>query len=285
VPETYGSRVCTHCGAALVGEQLICARCGETQRRFRRVLCRQCGTVNSQSQQMCVACGEPLQGNWIRLGLTVLVIVIGLALLLIAAAWLHRQGWIQLSTKVSTEPVTGEVIATPAEMLAPTPTPSITPQSTLTPTATPSPSPTPTPTWTQTSTSSPTPTSTTAPTSSSTPTPTSTATPTSSATSTPTSTVTPTPSSIPTLTNTPTPSPSPTAMLVETSTPTPSVVATPFIHIVKAGDTLYDIAARYGTTVKAIREANGLTSTRLNVGQRLIIPLATSTPAPTPTPS
>jgi LysM repeat protein len=49
------------------------------------------------------------------------------------------------------------------------------------------------------------------------------------------------------------------------------------------GDTLYDIAASYGVTVQAIMDANGLTSTRLNVGQQLIIPVATATPEPTPT--
>jgi LysM repeat protein len=63
----------------------------------------------------------------------------------------------------------------------------------------------------------------------------------------------------------------------------PSATATPFIHTVAVGDTLYDIAARYGTTVQAIMEANGLTSTRLNVGQQLTIPVATPTPLPTPT--
>jgi LysM repeat protein len=73
--------------------------------------------------------------------------------------------------------------------------------------------------------------------------------------------------------------------MIETLTPTPSPTATPFIHSVIAGDTLYDLAARYDTTVNAIMEANGLTSTRLSVGQQLIIPLATSTPVPTPTQS
>lgn len=257
MPKTDGGRECPHCGAALAGEQLICARCGEIRKRSRRLRCRHCGTANSQSQQMCVACGEPLKGNWIRPGLIILAIVIGLALLLITAAWLHRQGWTQQPIEVSTERVTSKVAATPAEMLTPTPAASITPRSTLVPTATQSPSPTSTPTWTLTPTRSPT----------------------------PTSTTTATASSTPTSTNTPTPSPSPTATMIETLTPTPSLTATPFIYSVKAGDTLYDIAARYDTTVNAIMEANGLTSTRLSVGQQLIIPLATSTPVPTPTQS
>jgi LysM repeat protein len=69
------------------------------------------------------------------------------------------------------------------------------------------------------------------------------------------------------------------------ATVTPAVTATPFIHVVERGDTLYDIATRYGVTVGAIRQANDLTGTALRVGQRLIIPLPTSTPTPTPTPS
>ncbi len=44
------------------------------------------------------------------------------------------------------------------------------------------------------------------------------------------------------------------------------------IHIVKAGDTLYSIAVRYGTTVAAIKRANGLKNDIIYVGQRLIIP-------------
>lgn len=44
------------------------------------------------------------------------------------------------------------------------------------------------------------------------------------------------------------------------------------VHIVQTGDTLYSIARRYGTTVDAIMTANGLTSTNIYVGQRLIIP-------------
>jgi LysM repeat protein len=53
--------------------------------------------------------------------------------------------------------------------------------------------------------------------------------------------------------------------------------------VVQVGDTLFDLAIRYGTTVSAIQEANGLQGTQLSVGQQLIIPQATVTPAPTPT--
>jgi LysM repeat protein len=43
---------------------------------------------------------------------------------------------------------------------------------------------------------------------------------------------------------------------------------------VVAGDTLSGIAARYRTTVQALRELNGLTSTIIRVGQVLKIPPA-----------
>jgi LysM repeat protein len=49
---------------------------------------------------------------------------------------------------------------------------------------------------------------------------------------------------------------------------------------VNAGDTLYRLARRYGTTVNAIMNANGLTSTTIYIGQWLRIPGYTS-PAPT----
>ena len=44
------------------------------------------------------------------------------------------------------------------------------------------------------------------------------------------------------------------------------------VYVVRRGDTLYGIARRSGTTVQAIMWANGLTSTHIYVGQRLLIP-------------
>jgi putative chitinase len=49
-----------------------------------------------------------------------------------------------------------------------------------------------------------------------------------------------------------------------------------YVHIVRWGQTLSGIAARYGTTVWAIMRANGLANpNRIYAGQRLVIPRAT----------
>ena len=43
------------------------------------------------------------------------------------------------------------------------------------------------------------------------------------------------------------------------------------LYTVQKGDTLYDIARKYGTTVKAIQRENGLTHSRLRIGQQLML--------------
>jgi membrane-bound lytic murein transglycosylase D len=40
-------------------------------------------------------------------------------------------------------------------------------------------------------------------------------------------------------------------------------------HEVKRGDTLYNIAKRYNTNVKTLKELNGLTSDEIRLGERL----------------
>jgi N-acetylmuramoyl-L-alanine amidase len=47
-------------------------------------------------------------------------------------------------------------------------------------------------------------------------------------------------------------------------------------HIVQAGDTLWGISQKYGVTIEQIKEANGLTSDTIYVGQKLIIPIGGS---------
>jgi len=46
----------------------------------------------------------------------------------------------------------------------------------------------------------------------------------------------------------------------------------PVVHVVQAGENLFRISLRYGTTVNAIMKANSLHSTVIYVGQRLTIP-------------
>ena len=48
------------------------------------------------------------------------------------------------------------------------------------------------------------------------------------------------------------------------------------VHTVRSGDTLWLLANRYGTTVDAIKQANGLTSDNLSIGQVLKIPVSQS---------
>ncbi|SHE88255.1 LysM peptidoglycan-binding domain-containing protein [Alkalibacter saccharofermentans] len=56
-------------------------------------------------------------------------------------------------------------------------------------------------------------------------------------------------------------------------------------YVVKAGDTLYGIARRYGVTVTQIANANNITNINLiRVGQVLIIPGTGTAPQPTPQP-
>lgn len=43
-------------------------------------------------------------------------------------------------------------------------------------------------------------------------------------------------------------------------------------HTVKAGDTLYGLGRRYGTSVSAIQRANGISGSTIRIGQKLKIP-------------
>lgn len=64
--------------------------------------------------------------------------------------------------------------------------------------------------------------------------------------------------------NVPSPSPSPGTNTVE--------------YVVRSGDTLWLIARRYGTTVDAIKQLNGLSSDLLHIGQVLRIPSSQASP-------
>jgi LysM repeat protein len=125
--------------------------------------------------------------------------------------------------------------------VTPTPTPSVTPTvlPTVAPTVVPTKAPTPVPT--------------TVPTKAPTPVPSKSPTP------------------VHTTTKTPTPTPTPSPSKTPTPTPTPTTTAKVVTYVVVAGDTLTKIANRFGTTVAAIKAANGLTKDQVNVGQKLVI--------------
>jgi len=58
------------------------------------------------------------------------------------------------------------------------------------------------------------------------------------------------------------------------------------IYIVKSGDTLAKIAKRHGLTVKAIESENGMSTTRIKVGEKLKVPAkAEAAPALVPAPA
>ncbi len=103
-------------------------------------------------------------------------------------------------------------------------------------------------------------------------------------TATPTATLTYTPTAAATATPAPY-TPEPTA--------TPTLSPTPVIHTIASGETLIAIASRYGVSVAAIQEANGIVDARLlRVSQEIVIPIddeslltaGAPTPAPTPLP-
>jgi LysM repeat protein len=80
-------------------------------------------------------------------------------------------------------------------------------------------------------------------------------------------------------------SPPPFVSPVPSPSPTPGVNATPQprVHVVEGGDTLSRIAQRYGVTVDAIMQANGIPDRNrvLRIGERLAIPdAAPGSPVP-----
>jgi len=96
-------------------------------------------------------------------------------------------------------------------------------------------------------------------------------------------------------TATPNPSPTPTAIYTmaltatplasPTPSPTPTLPPNQTVHTVQSGEVITNIAKQYGTTVKAILQANNLKdNTIIRPGQVLKIPLPVAdVPTPTPT--
>ena len=58
------------------------------------------------------------------------------------------------------------------------------------------------------------------------------------------------------------------SLFAPTATPTPEAT----IYVVQRGDTLFSIARRFGTTVDAVKAANGLVNNNITPGQQLTIP-------------
>jgi LysM repeat protein len=89
-------------------------------------------------------------------------------------------------------------------------------------------------------------------------------------------TMSPSPSAIASATVSPTATPSPSG---PTQSPTPS--PSPIAYVVERGDTINKIALRFGVTPESIIELNELRNPNLIVpGQRLLIPVASASPAP-----
>ena len=62
------------------------------------------------------------------------------------------------------------------------------------------------------------------------------------------------------------------AVPASADTPDTSQDQNQVVHVVQPGENLFRISLSYGTTVNAIMAANGLTSTTIRTGQRLVIP-------------
>jgi LysM repeat protein len=96
----------------------------------------------------------------------------------------------------------------------------------------------------------------------------------------PTTTIAPSPTALPTANPTAQPTAEPTEQHTAqpSANPTrpprgsPSAAPEAQTYVVKQGDTLSLIATRFGTSVEAIVQANGLPSDVINIGQVLIIP-------------
>jgi LysM repeat protein len=96
----------------------------------------------------------------------------------------------------------------------------------------------------------------------------------------------------PTATGTPTSTPTDTPAATDTPPATPTTMppsATPtqpnVTYVVQAGDTLSSIASRFGVSVQAIMDANGMSSTIIDIGAELIIPANGGSVSPPPNPT
>jgi LysM repeat protein len=91
----------------------------------------------------------------------------------------------------------------------------------------------------------------------------------------------------------PTPSPTPIVTVTDTPAPTftPAPSPTPIVYVIQSGDTLLGIALKFGVSVAALQQTNGIINPQsLQIGQELIIPVLSEEEGgvqallPTPTP-
>lgn len=249
---------CSSCGAGLQAHQIRCPVCGKpTPHYHRQRRCLHCGTPAADRAETCLMCGRPIDslplprsffgGSWWGIGLGLLIIV-G-----IVAGVLRYQNGTGQNARAAARP--GQ-----------TPTPTMT--------ATPGPTHTPT------------------------------------ATGTPTVTPTPTPRThIVQAGENPSVIAKQYGITVEelvalnnidnvkglrvgqellippaTGTPPGDVLPSQIVYVIEEGDTLLDIALRYGTTIEAIAALNpNVDLDLIYVGQDLVLPLPTPTPTATPT--
>jgi LysM repeat protein len=81
-----------------------------------------------------------------------------------------------------------------------------------------------------------------------------------------------------TVTETPAPQPASTAVSAQTSPP--PLADSSREHSVAKGESFYTIAKKYGTTMRAIAQANpGVDPARLKIGQKLVVPPPSAAPA------
>jgi len=76
--------------------------------------------------------------------------------------------------------------------------------------------------------------------------------------------------------------PAPLGMATDAVSATPATVEAGSAYTVAAGDSLWKIANKNGTTVSALKKANTLTSDSLKVGQKLTVPAKVQTAAAVP---
>lgn len=262
---------CPKCGAALAGRLSFCSQCGHHLPRKRRVRrCPSCGVRVAETAKTCLMCGAPLEKARTLLPSFSLVSLLSLPILaalgifiIVAAVWLLRP-WESIE-------IVAYQTSTPTATFTPTPFPTSTPTSTPTPTPTATPKPQVTPYTVQRGD-------------------------TLEALAIKFNTTVDAIRLVNNLTGDQIQWGVDILIPVgpvgtgggEVPEPTETVLPTGGLetYVVQSGDNLSTIAAMFGTTVEALKEANDISNPEaLRAGQELIIPGGTPTPTKTSTPT